>query len=207
VELGRAPPPLLAAAFAIALLPVPAARKESTQRNATQSFPCKTRKGILKQSNQTAQGSGGLRAVGKARRKKKMQLPTPICYRSTKPPRPPALPPRPSPPRLAASSAPGPGTAARRLGLPRPPPVASAMRRRGGGGRRSAAPTPTGAAAGGGEAAAPDSQEKVMLSWRLSCPPPFFSLSALNLEFVPLECSMPLPPACSFRIATIPLHW
>ncbi|KAK8452688.1 hypothetical protein SEVIR_5G151400v4 [Setaria viridis] len=85
-----------------------------------------------------------------------MQLSTPICFPSTKPPQLPALPllPRPSP-RLASAS--GPGSAALRLGLPPPPSVVSAMRRRG---RRRATPPPGAAAGGGGEAAAPDSQEK-----------------------------------------------
>ncbi|CAO2205146.1 unnamed protein product [Urochloa humidicola] len=84
-----------------------------------------------------------------------MQLPTtPIRFPSIKLPAVPLLP-RPSP-RLASASGSGPGSAARRIGIPPPPSVASAMRRRG---RRRAAPPP-GAAAGGGEAAAPDSQEK-----------------------------------------------
>ncbi|CAO2205145.1 unnamed protein product [Urochloa humidicola] len=85
-----------------------------------------------------------------------MQLPTtPIRFPSIKLPAVPLLP-RPSP-RLASASGSGPGSAARRIGIPPPPSVASAMRRRG---RRRAAPPP-GAAAGGGEAAAPDSQEKL----------------------------------------------
>ncbi|CAO2175100.1 unnamed protein product [Urochloa humidicola] len=84
-----------------------------------------------------------------------MQLPsTPImCFPSIKLPAVPLLP-RSSAPRSTSAS--GPRSAARRLGLPPPPSVSSAMRRRS---RRRAAPTPR-AAAGGGEAAAPDSQEK-----------------------------------------------
>ncbi|CAO2181400.1 unnamed protein product [Urochloa humidicola] len=84
-----------------------------------------------------------------------MQLPsTPImCFPSIKLPAVPLLP-RSSAPRSTSAS--GPRSAARRLGLPPPPSMSSAMRRRS---RRRAAPTPR-AAAGGGEAAAPDSQEK-----------------------------------------------